>query len=269
MFEQTFNRQLMLEEGKWYSLRAGELEMILKRDADEWVEGVRHYPGESPLPTGLSAVSGGGYKEFSEDYSWYRYLIGGEYRLELLPALPDRPLVLKPSIRRKILPGYRARLLFFIPIWVQLYGMRKDTAHRISEYPTSVLSSTWFGDMQGGELSYALETGLIQEVRQIEHPSYYHAACILNIQNNSNLLLDFFRMAVHVEHLSLYDDGERLFTNEVNVNFTGIDQVSQVKYSPRGPKGISSLRRINEPRESASRSILKRSFSFIKQLSVM
>lgn len=272
MAEQVFQKQLNLKEGGWYSLRAGELEMLIKKETDEWIEGVRHYPGESVFSTGfeeLSRLPTGLYEDFSEEYSWYRYLIGGDYHLEVFPALPDRSLVLKPSVRRKILPGHKARLLFFIPIWVQLYGVRKDAFHLVSEYPTAMLSSTWFGDMQGGELSYALETGLLQEVKDIRHPSPFHAACILNIQNSSNLLLDFFRMAVHAEYLSLFGDGANLYTNEVNVTFTGIDQVSQVKYTTRGPRGIAALKKIVEARQTSSKNILKRSFSFIKQLSVM
>lgn len=272
MSEQFFQQQLDLEENRWYSLRAGELEMLIKRETDEWIEGVRHYPGESVFSTGIQGLSSfptGLYEDFSEEYSWYRYLIGGEYHLELFPALPDRPLVLKPSVRRKILPGHKTKLLFFIPLWIQLYGVRKDVSHMVSEYPTAMLSSTWFGDIQGGDLSYALETGLQQEVKDFRHPTPFHAACFLNIQNSSNLLLDFFRMAVHVEYLSLFGDGEKLYTNEVNVNFTGIDQVSQVKYTSRGPRGIAALKKIVEPRQTASKSILKRSFSFIKQLSVM
>lgn len=272
MADKFFQQQLNLEEGAWYSLRAGELEMLLKRETNEWIEGIRHYPGQSVFSTGLEKLSSlptGLYGDFSEEYTWYRYLIGDEYRLELMPSLPDRPLVLKPSVRRKILPGHRARLLFFIPVWIQLYGVRKDASHMVSEYPTTVLSSTWFGDMQGGELCYALETVLLQEVKNITPPTAFHAACILNIRNSSNLLLDFFRMAVHVEYLSLFGDGEKLYTNEVNVTFTGIDQVSQVKYAARGPRGLAELKKLTEPRETASKSILKRSFSFIKQLSFM
>jgi len=183
--------------------------------------------------------------------------------------MPNRPLVLRPLVRRKLLPGNKARLLFFIPVWLQLYDVKKNSNNLISEYPTVVLSSTWFGDMQSGELCYAHETELLHEIHTSPHPAVNYAACILNIQNSSHLLLDFFRMAVHVEHLTLYGDGTHLYTNEVSVNFTGIEQISQLKYGSRGPREIETLQKINGPRESASRSILKRSFSFIKQLSVV
>jgi len=119
--------------------------------------------------------------------------------------------------------------------------------------------------MQSGELCYTLDTELYQDAHKT--PEYgYLAACMLNIQNNSHSLLDFSRMAVHVEHLSLFKNGTGLFTNEVSINFNGVEQISQVKYSPRGPREIEGLRKISGPRLAYSNNLLKRSFSFFRQL---
>ncbi len=269
MIEQPLRKRIRLKDDRWYAFRAGDLEILLGRRGEELSEGIRHYSGESEIPVGFSEVAGGLPEGAEKTHAWCRYLIGSEDDLEFLPAMPDRPVVLRPLVRRKLLPGNKARLLFFIPVWLQLYDVKKNSNSLISEYPTVVMSSTWFGDMQNGELCFDHETELLHEIHTPPHPSVNYTACVLNIQNSSHLLLDFFRMAVHVEHLTLYGDGKHLYTNEVSVNFTGTEQISQLKYSSRGPREIEPLQKMNGPRESASRSILKRSFSFIKQLSVV
>lgn len=255
-----------LQESDWQGWRVGRLELQIKRDEQEWIVGSRMHSrdvleaGAEDNPS-LNINTGE-----DESIDWHRYLVGDERLIHVIPALPNRPLVLKPAVRRRILPGRRAQFVFYIPVWLQLYVRDRDPKSFIAEFPTVTLSSTWFGDMQTGELCYSWETDLRQEQLSAQIPGENYSTCVLNVHNSSNTLLDFFRIAIHVEYLSLFSDGANLYTNEIYVNFSGLDQVSQVKYSSRGPKWIPGLQKVNEARETPSKNILKRSFYYIKQL---
>lgn len=245
-----------LEQGQWRSWSSGQLNLQMMLDQDEIL-----LTAEYREDDGDSHVTG---RPDSSD----RYITGGVGRIGFLPAMPDRPLVLKPRIPRRIPPGVQVQLMFFIPVWIQILMEKKGGNVLLKEYPSVILSSTWFGDMQSGELCYTLGTELFQNSCSLPEDSNL-AACILNIRNNSSSMLEFTKMAVHAEYLTLFTDGNNLYTNEITVDFNGAEQISQLKYSPKGPKCPVPLRKVNVPRDTPSKSLLKRSFSFIKLLTEM
>jgi len=245
-----------LEPGQRRSWRSGQLNLQLMFEQDEILSHAEYREDD-----GESCVTG---RPDRTD----RYITGGAGRIGLLPAMPDRPLVLKPKIPRRIPPGVQIQLMFFIPVWIQVLLEKKGGNVLLDEYPSVILSSTWFGDMQSGELCYTLETELFQNSCSLPEDSNL-AACILNIRNNSNSMLEFSRMAVHAEHLTVFSNGINLYTNEITVDYNGVEQISQLKYSPKGPKCSVPLHKVNGPRDTPSKSLLKRSFSFIKLLTEM
>ncbi len=245
-----------LEPGQRHSWRCGQLNLQLMREQDEIISKAEYRKDD-----GDRRVTG---RSDSSD----RYITGGTGRIGLMPALPDRPLVLKPTIPRKIPPGVQIQLMFFIPVWIQVLMEKKGGNILLDEYPSFILSATWFGDMQSGELCYTLETELFQNSCSLPEDSNL-AACILNIRNNSNSMLEFTKMAVHAEYLTLFSGGSNLYTNEITVDFNGAEQISQLKYSPKGPECSVPLHKVNGPRTIPSKSLLKRSFSFIKLLTEM
>lgn len=245
-----------LKGTQWYEWYIGELNLRLKLDENELISQTEYPREEHSKPENRNSAA------------WNRFIVDREDRIGIFPSLPDRPLVLKPEASRKLPSGARTQLVFFIPIWLRLMLEKKGKEVLLAEYPSVVLSSTWFGDMQSGELCYTLNAELIQNP-QCSPAEPYLAACVLNIHNNSNSMLDFSKMAVHVEHLSLFAGADGLYTNEITVQFNGAEQISQVRYSPRGPLWVESPQQFCKPREVPSRNILKRSFSFIKQLTEM
>lgn len=259
-----------VSDKSWYYVNSGTLELWLRKNENgELLVGNRRNgnPPDSPLMwTEIALKDADIDADGSINWDWYA---GHPHReITVLPAMPDRPLVLKPQVNRHILPGCKTQLLFFIPVWFQIYSGNEAPENLIAQHPSEILSSTWFGEMQSGELCYALERDL-QENRPTVALSPLSAVCTLNIHNDSQSLLDFQRMAVHVEYLSIFTDGHSLYTNEVAVKFNGVDQISQVKYSLRAPKWSGSTNRIKIPREHPTRSLLKKSFYFIKSLTEM
>ena len=259
-----------ISDTSWYYVNSGTLELWLKKNENgELMVGNRRNGtrAESPLKwTELSSKDAAVDTDSSIKWDWYAGHPDRE--ITVLPAMPDRPLVLKPQINRHILPGSKTQVLFFIPVWLQIYSGSEAIENLITQHPSEILSSTWFGEMQSGELCYALKRDL-QESRPSVSISPLSAVCTLNIHNDSQALLDFQRMAVHVEYLSIFTDGHSLYTNEVSVKFNGVDQISQVKYSARAPKWSGSTSRIKGPREKPTKSLLRKSFYFIKSLTEM
>ncbi len=257
-------------EKRWYYIHAGTLELWLQmRETGEVVVGTRRSAAASDAAlqwTELNSIQAEQNEDSTIKWDWYAGQPGRE--ITVLPAMPDRPLVLKPQLSRHILPGCKTQLLVFIPVWLQVYSGGESSENMIAQFPSEILSSTWFGEMQSGELCYALERDL-QDNRPAVALSPLSAVCTLNIHNDSQSLLDFQRMALHAEYLSIYTDGHSLYTNEVSVKFNGVDQISQLKYSPRAPKWSGSPGRLKGPHQHPNKSLLKRSFYFIKSLTEM
>ena len=91
-----------------------------------------------------------------EDLDWGRWVIGDTAdTLQLSPAMPDRPVVVRPEMPVKIPPAREALFFVSIPIWVRINAGSGDLL-KLCEHPSLVLSNTWFGDPMSGELCYAL-----------------------------------------------------------------------------------------------------------------
>ena len=253
----------------WYYRCIGTLELwVKKEEKGELIIGRRRCAEGKEDVLKWIELSAGQVNASDNSIEWDWYAGGSNREITVLPAMPNRPLVLKPQVRRHIQPGCKTQLLFFIPVWLLFYSGHEEEQNKLCELPSEILSSTRFGEMQNGELCYALERDLL-ESRPAVALSPHSAVCTLNIHNDSNSLLDFQRMAVHVEYLSIFSDGHSLYTNEVNVKFNGVDKISQVKYSARGPKWGGGLTKLKGPREHPTKSLLKKSFYFIKSLTEM
>jgi hypothetical protein len=128
------------------------------------------------------------------------------------------------------------------------------------------LSNTWFGDPSAGELCYSLDAPLRRSPLQMEDPSST-VTCPLAVRNGSEEKLDFERICVHVENLSIFeDDNGRLWTNEIKVLFKGADQVSQLTMQSKPPSDVPSARKLATPRESLDKNIIRKSFVFFRQI---
>jgi hypothetical protein len=247
-----------------------EITVSLKKEGEELVVG--KWPTVETDALGLMEDTA----SCPDDVEWSRFVLGKEQNFELSPLLPDRPIVLLPKVGRQLPPGRKGEFFFLVPVRAGLWAGTGDKRTKLMEFPCRSLTSTWFGDMLTGELCYGHSTRLFTAGTAYEAAEYslFDAGIKLHLRNTSQNMLDFSRICVHVEHLSLYldkdDDREPLLTNEVFVIFSGTDQVSQVRFGKRGPKGSSrgeaAMARIAPPRIEPEKSILKRSFSFLKSL---
>ena len=241
---------------------AGTCRMFVQRCGDEWLisneyQGDRGQTGDGEWQIGIDALP--------EELSWKRYVTGTDTPLELLPALPDRPLVIRPEAPISVLPRRNGRFYVSIPIWLSLRAGQPNKQMVVTEIPSVVLSNTWFGDPAAGELCYSLDAPLLRAPEALVGIAD-RAICTFVVTNGSTERLDFQRICVHVENLSLFTEADILWTNELNVVFKGSDQISQISIKPQPPAQLREPQPIAKPRTRPNNNILKRSFSAIRHI---
>ena len=201
----------------------------------------------------------------SSGLSWTRFVTVKNDDVFTQPTLPDRPVVIRPQSPVVILPGRRGRFFFSVPLWVRFVSSGGGRAITMVEIPTQNLSSTWFGDMETGELCYSVDSRLLRTMPEADADEAY-ARCEVEIRNGSRERLQFERICVHVQHMHLYAADGKFWSNQVRVVFKGSEQVSQLSYVPGPPKVSSVAEAVCEPREVLDRSIFKRSFNLIREI---
>jgi hypothetical protein len=233
--------------------RIGDVTLWARAYDDEW---------EIASSYGARVVDSG---ECPEDVSWTRYVTVAHDDLYTQPALPDRPVVIKPQSPIVILPGRWGRFYFSVPLWVRFVSQPAGRSVTMAEVPTQSLSSTWFGDIASGELCYAIGSRLLRRPPAMDDNEAF-ARCEVEVRNGSRERLQFERICVHVEHMHLFATEEKFWTNQLRVVFKGSDQVSQLTFLPRVPEVAGEARVVCEPREALEKNILKRSFNLIREI---
>ncbi|MFP4378105.1 MAG: DUF432 domain-containing protein [Spirochaetales bacterium] len=199
-----------------------------------------------------------------DDLAWSRYVTVQDDAIEIRPALPDRPVVVRPESPIVILPGRWGRFYFHVPIWARFLSTARGKTQLIEEMPTHKLQSTWFGDPVEGELCYSLESRLMREVASDHDDS--NAVCEVTVQNQSKERLRFERICVHVESMRLFAGSGQLWTNELKVTFTGADQISDLTFRPDPPERAKHPVEVSEPRIAPDSNIFRRSFTLIREI---
>jgi hypothetical protein len=243
-------QKIKFASGDKYELSIGDIRFTIIRHQREWQIGWI----KSPHIVTSEA-----------EFNW-TYFISERSEINIIPALPDRSLVLKPSHLVRVMPKTSIINYIRIPIWVQFYTGAVKPENMVFEFPVEELSSTWFGEPDNGELAYSLphpiETAFTQPTLQ-----HNYAICPLNISNESAEILDFQRLLVSIRYLSIYNEGDLLCTNETKVRYKGEQHSNEVTFVQGKPDLSKNLQHLSSPRDTATKSILKKSFSLIKNLS--
>ena len=224
---------------------------------DEWLI--------APSYDELSGAGSEGVSVDAAELSWVRFVTVRNDNVYTQPVLPDRPIVIRPRSPIVILPGRLGRFFFSVPLWVRFVSQPGAHVVTMVEIPTQNLSSTWFGDMETGELCYSVGSRLLRTIHETDADDAY-AQCEVEIRNGSRERLQFERICVHVEHMHLYAADGKFWSNQARVVFKGAAQVSQLSYVPGPPKTEPDAQVVCEPREVLDMNIFKRSFNLIREI---
>jgi hypothetical protein len=197
-----------------------------------------------------------------ESSLWRHYLHKEVGPVQPISILPDKPLVVRPDRALTLLPGQKALFFLEVPVWFRLCTTVPRRL-RIFEEAIMVLSKTWFGDPITGELCYGLATRLHQGMDSVE-PSAFLAICPLSIANDSDTDLQFEKICLHVENLSVFRGSRRLWTNKLNVVFRGPEQATQIEIDRRAPDFEKGLALFAEARQPAAGWNIRKTFGMLK-----
>lgn len=201
-----------------------------------------------------------------DSVDWKHYLVKEGGWAIPVPAMMDRPVIVRPDRELIIPPGERARFFIGLPLWFALrVGTSPDAKNQLPlfEVPIVPPANAWFGDPVAGELCYYADVRLFQDAG--EQPlSPGRAVCPLWIHNESDKELSFDRFCLHTEFLGIYRGPARLWTNEVSILFKGASQATQVQPSKAAPELDGAATLVREPRHAAENWYFKRSFDLLK-----
>ncbi len=234
------------------TVEIGRLSMAVQVQEDEiWIAHDRSGSGEVPstLPP--------------EARQWNRWATPGSLEgLEILPAPPDRPLVLQPEKPFHLLPGARARIYVRIPLWVRL-KVPGEKGALLQEIPSVVLSDTWWGSFTEGELCYWLPfTGRRSAPPEIFLPD--RMLCPMELLNQAREELPVEKLLLRCEHLTVFQGRECLWSDEVHVHHKGEEAGSVLAMSGMPPPEAPGAPMLASPRTPAARSFTARTFARIK-----
>ena len=255
-------KPITLEEDVLYQADFAALTVWLKRSGEDWYL-VSRISEKQSNPAALREIRG---RRVPRDLDFTRWVVGREADIvQFIPAMPGRPIVVRPASVLKV-PADRDALFFTsIPVWVRVIAGAPGGI-TLCELPSLILSNTWFGDSTAGELCYALRTRAVRTLEEIETRAD-SAICPIRVRNLAPRELNFERLCVRVEHLSVFQGPHQLWTNELEVKFQGEEQSSQVTIGRKAPDYTEGLTKVCEARQPVEKTLLKQSFSFLRSLS--
>lgn len=225
----------------------GDLSVFLKSvDGEVWIAHVYGNDVESD-----KSASG---------LTWTRWAVKKEMEsIQLVPAFPDRAVVVKTERPLRLQAGAQVRVLVNIPLWVVIKSSSKDGAI-LTEVPSVIHFSTWFGSSTEGELCYFLWSSFSRQLTA--EADYSHCAiCPLQIKNASSAELLVKQICLRVKWLSLYEYQGRLWSSEMKISFRGLNDASQVSIVGGPPLETPSGEVINTSREFPKRGLFIPTFS--------
>jgi len=236
--------------------QAGPLKLWLRRNASEWlVAAVRDLEDEDTVAVASREPE-------SEDLEWKRWAaVDDSCEVRMVPAMPDRPVIVRPETPLKFPPKAEALFYARVPLWVRVTVGAKGLL-TLCEEPTVILSNSWFGDPMHGELCYSMRTSARRSTAGLP-PRPHRAVCPILIRNSSDEEFEFERICVRVDHLNIYEGTTGMCTNRVLVTFRGEDRPSRIDVEKQPPsvEGVSgTLELVTEAREPAEQSLFRKSF---------
>lgn len=237
----------LAEDGRM-EVAIGPLELEVVRTAGE-IRIARHHKG-TPRPP--------------RESKWVRWVPAPDWtgEIALTPALPGRPVVVRPDNEFRLTQGSEARIYVRVPLDVEIEALGPHRASLL-RIPTRVLSDTWWGSTEEGELHYYLDTKARRAMADSEFLEHL-AVCPVQLANASTEDLPVERVALHTEYLTLYRDGTRIWSDETRVRYRGDDEESSVRVGGAPPPEAPEAEQVRKARERMSRGFSARTFARIR-----
>ncbi|MBT62567.1 MAG: hypothetical protein CML13_05075 [Puniceicoccaceae bacterium] len=205
-----------------------------------------------------SGIQLGAYPE--SDFRRYAFQSPVE-SIHVQPRTPDRPLVVQPIHPLRLAPRAKVEFYVSIPLDIQLFAGEGKSGERIERIRGEILSDTWFGDLAGGVLCYAIKSRARRECPTIDSETTARALCKVEIHNRSIEQLHCTKFCLRLDHCHLWRSEASLWTSPVHIRFNGNDQLSSIDYSEKAPSEAPQATKITEATEAPLSGLIRRTFA--------
>lgn len=172
-------------------------------------------------------------------------------KLQLMPRLANRSVVIKPVDPIYIPAGQRGTLYISTPLWVS--GLVNGQRDPLFDIPVILPKDTWFGpNHRSGEIAYATSVDGRTDLQQLKS-RVFRAVTPIEFHNVSNQQLRFDKMNVPIPALPLFysESTQRLWTSQIKVLHEGLDRPPRIRIESRTPPHAGEVTYLHQPRESA------------------
>jgi hypothetical protein len=200
---------------------------------------------------------------FRHERDWTRWILDDRIeQIQLIPQLPDRPLVVRPEMPMCLMPRQSVQFFIGIPLWLAVtFGSKRE---QVIEIPTMTLSNSWFGPVTEGELCYAMKTTAKLQQEDLL-PNKSRVVFPLEVRNASPEKLNFERLCLRPQYLSIFLGKNRLWTSRGRISYRGEDNWSRIVYSSNAPDFDEAGLLLGKAREAMQRGALMKTFDTFKQ----
>lgn len=204
-----------------------------------------------------------------EDLTWKRFTFpSSPKRLHVLPAPPDRPLILAATPPLDLRPGARVRIFVALPTWVSLrspFDREAGVPDILQEVPVVTLSSTWFGNFAEGEMCYWLPTGARSEVGEVPVAPHL-VTCPIQVANRSEESLLVDKLCLRVVYATVFEHQGRLWTDENRINYLGGGDFSRIHWTGQAPAEAPGATLLTPPRIPARTGFTAWTFERLREI---
>jgi hypothetical protein len=256
-----WGKHSVVKDGAVY-WRVGPLDIWLSYSKKEWRIGTRTHddPADASLVINRREDS---FPQSNEKIEWRRVgFKSAAQTIELVPALAERPLVVRPETLFIIPAKETATLYISSPLWIQ-FGLGQPVTN-LFEIPVFRPSDTWFGSSTiEGELCYALRTRARMRPEDLDLlPHRAYTEC--HILNRAKSALTLERLRVPMRYLRLFAAADgRLWTETVTLERRESGDTAALQLGKAPPKAVHPAQPLTEPRGKPEKGGLIRAFSGI------
>jgi hypothetical protein len=249
-----FGQDIDIPVGRDGHLAYGSLDLWIRQRRGEWHLAATHDAElEDREPRWEIGTAPG-------DVVWERWVVGHQsHAIRLQPIPPDRPVVVRPEMPVRMRSGQATDFYVGLPLWIQVAVQTEDGAEELCEFPSKIMSSTWFGTPQNGELCYSMRTHAHRHYEDLLSRQH-RCICPLQVRNRSDEVLSFERICVRCQHLHVYHGEPRFWTNVVRLSYRGRQEWSRIVYGTTPPAESGAARLITRPRQRVARALGLESF---------
>ncbi len=242
--------QINLEIGQCAMAQAGPMTLWVRRAENEWHVFSRREPC---VTRGFSFQRCDNPPENAEWARWAAEIKTGDVRL--VPAMPDRPVIVSPDVEVVIPRKCSALFLVGIPPWIRV-EVGPEPRLVVFDSPSAMLANTWFGDQMQGTLCYSLRHA---PQRSPDRLSAGRAICPVQFTNETDKDLKFEKLCLNTDGLGVYEGEGRLWTDTVELAFREGNRPCDATCAGQAPAMAGTVRKLCEPRNPGKKQIIGQS----------